>query len=183
MSYSATEDMINSPGNTNNARSDCNRDEGNAQIEGQATARKHSQLGAMASEATPLLPNTSRGDEYSPTTAMYVLTFFAALGGFLFGYDTGVISGALLPITRIFHLNDLWKEVIVSSTVGAAIFGAVSGGWFNDKFGRKLVLITSSVIFVAGAVLMAVASNKELLMIGRLVVGVAIGNSTYYHFR
>jgi len=175
MSYSATEDVINSPDNTNNARSDCNRDEGNAQTEGQATARKHSQLGAMASEATPLLPNTSRGDEYSPTITMYVLTFFAALGGFLFGYDTGVISGALLPITRIFHLNDMWKEVIVSSTVGAAIFGAVSGGWFNDKFGRKLVLITSSVIFVAGAVLMAVASNKELLMIGRLVVGVAIG--------
>ena len=183
MSYRATEDVTNSPDNMNNAKSDCNSDESSARTDDLASVRKHSQLGAMASEASPLLPNTSTGGEYSPTVAMYVLTFFAALGGFLFGYDTGVISGALLPITRIFHLDDLWKELIVSSTVGAAIFGAVSGGWFNNKFGRKLVLITSSVIFVAGAVVMAVANNKVWLMIGRLIVGIAIGNSFFYHAR
>ena len=129
------------------------------------------------SEATPLFSNPQKYKKQSPTCSMYILTFFAALGGFLFGYDTGVISGALLPLSRLFHLNDVWREVIVSATVGAAIFGAVSGGWFNDKFGRKLVLIASSVIFTAGAVIMAVASRKEVLLIGRLIVGVAIGKN------
>lgn len=127
-------------------------------------------LGNEISESTPFLSN--RGHS---TCAMYNLAFFAALGGFLFGYDTGVISGALLPLKRLFNLNEFWRELIVSATVGAAIFGAVSGGWFNDKLGRKLVLITSSVIFAAGALIMAVSMKKEVLLVGRLVVGVAIG--------
>ena len=127
------------------------------------------------SERTPLFQNQISHAKYSPTCSLYALTFFAALGGFLFGYDTGVISGALLPLRRLFHLDDIWREVIVSATVGAAIFGAISSGWFNDKFGRKLVLISSSIIFVTGAVIMSVASEKEVLLVGRLVVGVAIG--------
>jgi len=176
MSHSLKKDAMHSSDEVDDKMFPYSSDGDCAQTEGLATTRNDSQVEPSTSETTPLFQDDSRSREYnSATSAMYSLTFFAALGGFLFGYDTGVISGALLPITRLFHLNDLWKEVIVSSTVGAAIFGAVSGGWFNDKFGRKLVLITSSVIFVAGAVLMAVASNKELLMIGRLVVGVAIG--------
>ena len=178
MSHSLKKDAMHSSDEVDDKMFPYSSDGDCAQTEGLATTRNDSQIEPSTSETTPLFQDDSRSREYnSATSAMYSLTFFAALGGFLFGYDTGVISGALLPITRLFHLNDLWKEVIVSSTVGAAIFGAVSGGWFNNKFGRKLVLITSSVIFVAGAVLMAVASNKELLLVGRLVVGVAIGNS------
>ena len=106
---------------------------------------------------------------------IYVLAFFAALGGFLFGYDTGVISGAMLLLKTNFELNNAWKEAIVSITVGAAILGALSGGWFTEKFGRKPVLLVSSIIFTAGAILMGVANTKETLLIGRGTVGVAIG--------
>ena len=130
-------------------------------------------------ESTPFISSKNDPPTQRQPFAMYTLAFFAALGGVLFGYDTGVISGALLPLKRLFNLSDIWRELIVSATIGAAVVGAVSGGWFNSKFGRKIVLITSSVIFTAGAVIMAVAPKKEVLLLGRLVVGIAIGKNVY----
>ena len=130
-----------------------------------------------ASETTPMINTTIKDvPEKNSQIFLYFLTFFATLGGLLFGYDTGVISGALLPLKRLFHLDDIWRELIVSITVGAAILGAVTGGWFNDKFGRRLVLIVASLVFTAGAVVMACANNKETLLAGRAIVGIAIGN-------
>lgn len=130
-----------------------------------------------ASETTPMI-NTAFKDvpEKNSQMFLYLLTFFSALGGLLFGYDTGVISGAMLPLERLFNLDDIWRELIVSITVGTAIIGAVTGGWFNDKFGRKLVLIMASLVFTVGPVVMACAKNKETLLVGRAIVGVAIGN-------
>ena len=129
-----------------------------------------------STETTPMINTNGNVPEKSSQTFLYFLTFFAALGGLLFGYDTGVISGAMLPLKRLFDLNDIWRELIVSITVGAAIIGAVTGGWFNDKFGRRLVLIMASLVFTAGAVVMACAKNKETLLVGRAIVGIAIGN-------
>ena len=170
MSYRVQGDVLQRPGNDEVAALPREVDE--------AEAQGASHINSIASEKTPLLESDIK--TCSRTWSVYVLTCIVALGGFLFGYDTGVISGALLPLTRLFHLDDLWKELVVSSTVGAAIVGAISGGWFNDKFGRKLVLIISSVIFTSGAVIMAVASEKEILLTGRLVVGVAVGKNTNF---
>ena len=103
------------------------------------------------------------------------LTFFAAIGGCLFGYDTGVVSGAMILVDEAFDLSHLWHELIVSVTVGAAAVAAIIGGVLADAFGRKPVLIISSVIFTAGAVLMAAAPVKEVLLVGRVVVGLGIG--------
>ena len=136
----------------------------------------------LVTETTPFIGGedvANSQNENSLSCLMVALTIFAALGGFLFGYDTGVISGALIPLSRHFSLDDLWKELIVGATVGAAIFGAVSGGWFNDKFGRKLVLIASSLVFGIGAAVMAAAPGKETLLIGRIIVGVAIGKEKF----
>ena len=106
---------------------------------------------------------------------VYFLTLFAALGGFLFGYNTGVISGAMLLLKTKFGLHHNWQELVVSVTIGFAILGALSGGWFNDKFGRKPMLIVSSLIFTVAAIIMGVADDKRVLLIGRSTVGVAIG--------
>lgn len=106
---------------------------------------------------------------------VYFLTVFAAIGGFLFGYDTGVISGALILIKQEFDLSSFWQELIVSVTIGAAILGALLGGFLNQRLGRKPMLVASAMVFTVGAVVMGVAHSREILLIGRLTVGFGIG--------
>jgi MFS transporter, SP family, solute carrier family 2 (myo-inositol transporter), member 13 len=106
---------------------------------------------------------------------VYTLTIISAIGGLLFGYDTGVISGALLKIKDQFHLSASEQEVVVSSTVGVAIVGAALAGYCADRFGRKPTILLSSAVFTAGAVLMGASTSYELLVVGRCVVGLAIG--------
>ena len=136
-------------------------------------------LGVNSSDATDNKSVADRTVEvrkkHGYTLYIYFLTFFSAIGGFLFGYDTGVISGAMLLLKTKFDLTHEWQEVIVSITIAGAIIGALSGGWFTDKFGRKPVLLVSSLIFSAGAVVMGVAESKAILLIGRAIVGVGIG--------
>ena len=119
-------------------------------------------------------PPTEPG-KYKRAVNLAALTFFAAIGGCLFGYDTGVVSGAMILVDETFNLSHLWHELIVSVTVGAAAVAAIIGGVLADALGRKPVLIISSVIFTAGAVLMAAAPVKEVLLAGRVVVGLGIG--------
>ncbi|ETI34767.1 hypothetical protein F443_18778 [Phytophthora nicotianae P1569] len=108
---------------------------------------------------------------------LYLLTLCASIGGFLFGYDTGVISGALvlLQSPQGFALSDLQSEVVVASAVGGAIVGASLSGIGNDKLGRRRVILVSSALFTLGAVIMAMAENFVELLIGRLIVGIGIG--------
>lgn len=108
---------------------------------------------------------------------IYVLTFFAALGGFLFGYDTGVISGAVILLRNSFSLSSVWQELVVSVTIGAAAIFALVGGFLNDRLGRRPVIMVASVVFTVGAVCMAVAKDKYALLSGRIVVGAGIGKS------
>ncbi|KAL5015124.1 hypothetical protein ScPMuIL_009394 [Solemya velum] len=106
---------------------------------------------------------------------VYVLTFFAALGGFLFGYDTGVISGAMILLRNEFLLSSVWQELIVSVTVAAAAVFALVGGCLNDRLGRRPVIMVASLIFTGGAICMSVATDKYLLLSGRVIVGAGIG--------
>eukprot|EP01138_Halocafeteria_seosinensis_P002679 gb/GECG01002739.1/.p1 GENE.gb/GECG01002739.1/~~gb/GECG01002739.1/.p1 ORF type:complete len:638 (+),score=62.82 gb/GECG01002739.1/:1-1914(+) len=106
------------------------------------------------------------------------VTAVGAIGGLLFGYDTGVISGALLSIDSYFSLTDLEKEAIVSITVFGAMIGALFSGCISDRIGRKLVVMLASVIFVGGAVLMGIAQSLFQLLAGRLIVGLAIGQAS-----
>ncbi|XP_073862701.1 proton myo-inositol cotransporter isoform X3 [Macaca fascicularis] len=106
---------------------------------------------------------------------VYVVAVFSALGGFLFGYDTGVVSGAMLLLKRQLSLDALWQELLVSSTVGAAAVSALAGGALNGVFGRRAAILLASALFTAGSAVLAAASNKETLLAGRLVVGLGIG--------
>nr|XP_023883405.1 probable inositol transporter 2 isoform X1 [Quercus suber]XP_023883406.1 probable inositol transporter 2 isoform X2 [Quercus suber] len=106
------------------------------------------------------------------------LAFSAGIGGLLFGYDTGVISGALLYIRDDFKEVDkktYLQETIVSMAVAGAIFGAAIGGWLNDRYGRKLALLIADFLFFVGAVIMASANGPPLLIVGRLFVGFGVG--------
>ncbi|CAL1527026.1 unnamed protein product [Lymnaea stagnalis] len=106
---------------------------------------------------------------------IYVLTFFSALGGFLFGYDTGVISGAMILLRNSFSLSSVWQELVVSVTIAAAAVFALVGGFLNDRLGRRPVIMGASLLFTLGSIMMAVAKDKFALLAGRVVVGAGIG--------
>nr|XP_039253423.1 proton myo-inositol cotransporter-like [Styela clava] len=109
---------------------------------------------------------------------LYLLTSLAAIGGFLFGYDTGVVSGAMILLKEEFDLDNTWQELIVAVAVGFAAIFALIGSPLNNIWGRKGVILLSSVIFALGSVLMAIAKDKVMLLVGRATVGAAIGLSS-----
>ncbi|CAA0836526.1 Inositol transporter 4 [Striga hermonthica] len=106
------------------------------------------------------------------------LALSAGIGGLLFGYDTGVISGALLYIRDDYKSVDkqTWlQETIVSMAVAGAIFGAGFGGWINDKYGRKVSLLLADILFFLGSLVMAAAVGPWMIILGRVLVGVGVG--------
>lgn len=112
---------------------------------------------------------------------VYVLAAFSALGGFLFGYDTGVISGAMLLLKRELDLSALWQEVLISSTVAAAALSALLGGFLNGLFGRRVCILLASFFFTVGGIVLSTAPGKEVLLAGRLIVGVGLGKTCVQH--
>lgn len=119
--------------------------------------------------------NLQDPDASSTPGFIYVLAFFSALGGFLFGYDTGVVSGAMLLLKKEMNLSALWQELLVSSTVGAAALSAVSGGSLNGWLGRRICILIASFIFSVGGLILSLAQDKEVLLVGRITVGLGIG--------
>jgi SP family galactose:H+ symporter-like MFS transporter len=99
----------------------------------------------------------------------------AALGGLLFGYDTGVISGAILYIANTFSLDKGMQGLVVSVVLVGAMAGAVGTGFLADNIGRRLTLLIAGIVFAVGAVVSALAGNVAVLIVGRLIVGCAIG--------
>lgn len=110
------------------------------------------------------------------------LTMFATIGGLLFGYDTGIISGSMLLMKDYFNLTTVYQEAIVSATIGAAALFALIAGIITERFGRKVVIMIASFVFTGGAIMMALSNSKEILLIGRLVVGAGIGKNTTLFF-
>jgi len=106
---------------------------------------------------------------------MNYLTCVAAIGGFLFGYDTGVISGAMPPLKRAFDLTTKQEEVVVSSTIFAAFIASLWGGSLNNTFGRRIAVLFSASVFTFGSLMLSIAWNYSSLIFGRVVVGIGIG--------
>ncbi|KAF3855231.1 hypothetical protein F7725_023286 [Dissostichus mawsoni] len=96
-------------------------------------------------------------------------------GGFLFGYDTGVVSGAMLLLKKEMNLSALWQELLVSSTVWAAAFSALAGGSLNGWLGRRVCILLASFIFTIGGIILSLAPDKVVLLVGRVIVGLGIG--------
>lgn len=103
------------------------------------------------------------------------LTVTSALGGFIFGYDTGVVSGAMLLIREDFLLSDNQVEVVVSITIAGAVVASLAGGSAMEWCGRRPVILTAAIIFTVGAVLLSAAQSYLTLVAGRLIVGLGIG--------
>jgi MFS transporter, SP family, galactose:H+ symporter len=116
-----------------------------------------------------------------PETAAYssgpaiLIASIAALGGLLFGYDTGVVAGAELFFTKDFNLSRGGEELAISGVLIGAIVGAAVAGQMADALGRRLSLIILAIIFAIGAILTALAPNLALFVTFRIVIGFAIG--------
>ncbi|HNX88399.1 MAG TPA: sugar porter family MFS transporter [Paludibacteraceae bacterium] len=103
------------------------------------------------------------------------LSFVAALGGFLFGYDTAVISGTVIQVTAQFNLTTLQSGWYVGCALIGSIIGVSIAGQMSDKFGRKPTMIIAAILFFLSGIGCAISSNLDLLVISRIIGGVGIG--------
>jgi sugar porter (SP) family MFS transporter len=99
----------------------------------------------------------------------------AAIGGGLFGYDTGVISGAILYIKKEFPIDDATEGLVVSAVTVGALFSALIAGVLADRSGRRLTNIAAGIVFAVASILCAVANSVATLIAGRFLVGCGIG--------
>jgi sugar porter (SP) family MFS transporter len=101
--------------------------------------------------------------------------FFGALGGLLFGYDTGVISGAILFIKDDFGLSPFWQGAVVAVLLLGAMVGAAVAGPLSHRLGRRKLIIAAAVTFTVGALIAAAAPSAGVLIAARFVLGLAVG--------
>jgi SP family galactose:H+ symporter-like MFS transporter len=128
------------------------------------------------------MPSASRGtklDRSPPrrggTAYGLLIAVAAAVGGLLFGYDTAVISGAILFVRRLFGLSGFETEVAVSAVLAGAALGAAVAGYFADRFGRRYVLLADAIIFGTFAALTGMANSLGTFIVARFCVGFAVG--------
>jgi len=110
---------------------------------------------------------------------IYAISACAALAGLIFGYDTGIISGAVLFIEKDFSLSSFQIEMVVSAVLLGALIGSGCGGRLADRFGRRKVLLFTAVTFVIGSLSSAIAPNTDALIVSRIILGLAIGVGSF----
>lgn len=106
---------------------------------------------------------------------LYWIIFIATNGGLLFGLNIAGISGAVNSIQSFFNLNDISLGIVVSSLIIGCLIGAFSAGYSIEKYGRKKVLIFSSILFAISSLGCALAQTPILLMVFRLLGGIGVG--------
>jgi SP family galactose:H+ symporter-like MFS transporter len=110
---------------------------------------------------------------------VYLATAVAGLGGMLFGYDVGVISGAILFVKKDFSLSPGLEEIVVSSVLLGSLIGAIAGGMLADRWGRRRLLIITAIVFGIGAIGAALSPDTAWLIVARIVAGAAIGVASF----
>lgn len=103
------------------------------------------------------------------------IAFVVSLGGFLFGFDAGIISGVMSYVNPEFDLNDLQSGWVVSSPTFSAMLAMLIAGRLSDVIGRKKILIVVAFLYAVSAVLSAYATSYEMLYIARMIGGLAFG--------
>lgn len=106
------------------------------------------------------------------------IVLIAAIGGFLFGYNTSIISGAILFLDQEFNLTPFMQGFLTSIILLGAILGTVVGGGFIDMLGRRMTLIANGFIYTIGIILVITANDLSFLLLGRFITGVGVGISS-----
>ena len=106
---------------------------------------------------------------------LWFLSLAAAMGGFLFGYDTAVINGGEQQIQSVWSLSSLMHGLVMSAALWGTVIGAMTGGKICDRFGRKPTLFGVGVLYLLSAVWSAFAGGPYSLMLARFIGGVGVG--------
>ena len=133
---------------------------------------------ALASAAAQPVSQAT-GPGAGPNRFVYVAVGIAALGGLLFGYDTGVISGAILFVKGEFSLSSSMEEIVVSAVLIGAVMGATTGGALTGRFGRRRLIILAGVVFTLSAIGTAFAPSVGWLIVARVASGIGIGIASF----
>ena len=123
-------------------------------------------------QSTPQLDTPRSKAVFKWVLMIALVTFFA---GLLFGYDQGVIAGALKGVEDSFRVGSFAQEIITSWVTLGALVAALVAGTAADRFGRRPVLLTAGLLFISGAIIQAITPGVEILVVGRLVTGFGIG--------
>lgn len=123
------------------------------------------------------MANTVSRTKHTNSALLYIV-IVSALGGFLFGFDSGVISGCEKAIQNEFQLSGFWHGFTVSGALIGTIFGAFGVGWPSDRFGRRPTLMLMAVLFLISAAGCAFSSSQPMLAWMRFIGGLAIGGSS-----
>ncbi len=112
------------------------------------------------------------------TPILVMTAVVSAIAGALYGYDTGIISGALLHITDEFGIGHGWQQVIAAGILVGAVIGALLGARLSERFGRKRTILVISAVFVVGTIACAVSPSAWTLALSRVLLGAAVGGAT-----
>jgi sugar porter (SP) family MFS transporter len=115
------------------------------------------------------------GEERIHTGYLYLITFVAAVGGFLFGYDLSLISGAVIFLKAEWNLSPFWLGAVTGSAILGCPFGPLAGVWLADRFGRNKTLLLSAVLFIVSAFGSALACGMIDFSFWRFVGGIGVG--------
>jgi MFS transporter, SP family, galactose:H+ symporter len=119
------------------------------------------------------------GNKQKITTILLIATTVAAVGGILFGFDTGIISGAILFIQHDWNLSTTEESIATSSVLIGAILGAILGGYSADRLGRKRSIIAGSGLFIVGTFVAIASPGLAVFVVGRILIGLAIGLASF----
>lgn len=121
---------------------------------------------------------STAGVSQALTGRMLMAAVVSAISALLYGYDTGIISGALLQIRRDFETGNGMEQVIAASILFGAVLGAFTCSQLSERRGRRTTILIISVVFIAGTLLCSVAPNATSLALARIVLGFAVGGAT-----
>ncbi|MBP9742830.1 MAG: sugar porter family MFS transporter [Burkholderiales bacterium] len=110
---------------------------------------------------------------------LFTVIGITATAGLLFGFDTSIIAGALPFIKKEFDASNFMLEMVVSSCILGALFGALLSGKLSDVYGRRKTLTITGLIFIGGTLLATVSSSLESLIIARVIIGFGVGIGSY----